>query len=143
MPMTNYECMDEQFFTFLKVEKVPKRVLEWFLRMGNGKLYAWCGFSNYETCNSKGQFFLLELWWGHNNQQLELDFHPCLYGWKLEEIALLLNLQWIIKVGRFNNLTTKLVNCTTTFGGLCDGGIQLASWFTLVQMVWWYFKAWR
>jgi hypothetical protein len=22
MPMTNYECMDEQFFTFLKVEKV-------------------------------------------------------------------------------------------------------------------------
>jgi hypothetical protein len=24
MPMTNYECMDEQFFTFLKVEKVPK-----------------------------------------------------------------------------------------------------------------------
>jgi hypothetical protein len=24
MPMTNFECMDEQFFTFLKVEKVPK-----------------------------------------------------------------------------------------------------------------------
>lgn len=24
MPMTNYECMDEQIFTFLKVEKVPE-----------------------------------------------------------------------------------------------------------------------
>jgi hypothetical protein len=36
-------------------------------------------------------------------------------------VALLLNLQWIIKVGGFNNLTTMLVNCTTTFGGLCDG----------------------
>ncbi len=120
MLMTNYECMDEQIF---KGWKDAQGVLEWFLHMGNDKLYAWCGFGNYETCKSKRQFFFLKLWWGHNNRQLELHFHPHLCGWKLEEVILLLNLQWIIEGGGFNNFITMLVNCTTTFWGLCDGNL--------------------
>jgi hypothetical protein len=81
------------------------------------------------------------LWWGHN-QQLELGFHPHLCGWKLEEVAYF----WIYNESlKEVGLTTSLLcwSIVPPFLGDCVMGIWLPSCFTLVQMVWWHFMAWR
>ncbi len=80
------------------------------LWLKNGRHYAQCGFGCNQTCCSKGEIYIIELWWSHNSQQPKLNMNPLLCGWKLvPKVPIFLNLKRVIEGGGSNNLTTMLV----------------------------------
>ncbi len=53
-------------FEFLNVDKTPKKTLEWFQCVGNGKLHAQCGLSCNMRCYLDLLFYFIGLQWSNN-----------------------------------------------------------------------------